>query len=93
MKTYERNDRMKAAIVINKYCVYKFIVTSCCSPANTTEDEINNWISSDWITRTPPCLAPIHIFIGQVLFGRVKSLLAFAITTICLPKLGMLFPV
>lgn len=40
MKTYERNDRMKAAIVINKYCVYKFIVTSCCSPANTTEDEI-----------------------------------------------------
>lgn len=63
MKTYERNDRMKAAIVINKYCVYKFIVTSCCSPANTTEDEINNWISSDWITQIP--LAS-HLFISSL---------------------------
>lgn len=49
MKIYEWNDRMKVVIVINKYCVYKFIVISCCLLVNIIEDEINNWIFFDWI--------------------------------------------
>lgn len=40
MKIYEWNDRMKVVIVINKYCVYKFIVISCCLLVNIIEDEI-----------------------------------------------------
>lgn len=49
MKIYEWNDRMKVVIVINKFCVYKFIVISCCLLVNIIEDEINNWIFFDWI--------------------------------------------